>query len=354
MFEKLFAQIAINNVDNRLKMYDQLKRFFQNGINIKGAIQNWKMVYEENNDPRLYAVKEWEESINQGKTFSESIAKYVPPSEALFIYSGEKVDINNFIRSLDKLSQIIKDQKKIKAIIMQEVGMALLYIGILFVFVMVLTTNISPIFESFQEKGVTLPYFTQLYANFLEFLKNNFIFIAIGVVAFLLVLFNTCLLYTLNSFSGKKRDIFDGFFPWSIYRDINSVNFLLVLNGFLDNNVGFQQAITNIKSMATPYLRYHLDIMLENNQQGKSIGESIYTPMLRSFKSDLALYGKTSDFQKGLETLAEISMEETQKNTKKIFGVFGFTVMIFIVFFILATVSAIALFAIGLSNQNTL
>lgn len=71
---------------------------------------------------------------------------------------------------------------------------------------------------------------------------------------------------SLPRWTGRSRQFFDRIPPWSLYRDRNASGLLVILAGLIRAGLTVDDAIDRVRKSSTPYMRWHLALMLTRLQ----------------------------------------------------------------------------------------
>lgn len=72
--------------------------------------------------------------------------------------------------------------------------------------------------------------------------------------------------YTLPRWYGRTRQIADHIAPWSLYRDRNASRLLVIIAGLIRAGMKVDDALERVRKASTPYMRWHLSVMLKRMQ----------------------------------------------------------------------------------------
>lgn len=78
----------------------------------------------------------------------------------------------------------------------------------------------------------------------------------------LLVLLVAAYYYYLNRWIGRSRALADRIPPWSIYRSLQGSTLIGVLAALISAGKTVREALVSIRSMSSPYMRWHIDRMV--------------------------------------------------------------------------------------------
>jgi len=85
-------------------------------------------------------------------------------------------------------------------------------------------------------------------------------------VMIVMLLFLPAYYLTLSRWTGRFRQFFDRIPPWSLYRDRNASSLLVILAGLIRSGLTVDVALDRVRQSSTPYMRWHLSLMLRRLQ----------------------------------------------------------------------------------------
>jgi len=124
-----------------------------------------------------------------------------------------------------------------------------------------------------------------------------------------LVLMGWLTMWTRPNWSGRIRKTVDHlpFLPWGSYRENESTNFLVSLAILLQsNNHGMKEALMQMRQFASPWLSWHITLMLKRlaltpNSPAKALDTGLFSVRVMDRIED---YSERTDFNKALYMIA--------------------------------------------------
>lgn len=126
----------------------------------------------------------------------------------------------------------------------------------------------------------------------------------------------------MANFSGNMRNkVVDKVLPFSTYRQLTSSVFLNNLSLMLSNNIPLTDALAIIRLNANRWLRWHLDVMIDNMAKGIHYSKALSTGLMGVEELlNISLYAELPSFNDVLRSVSERSRERIQEYIKKLSG----------------------------------
>jgi len=246
-----------------------------------------------------------------GVSLSGALKKWASPAETMLIFSGEKG--GDAAQGLREAIFFTESKRKITETLVKSliypIVLFLALIGLYMVFsyqVLPAMIQLLPV-----EKW---PAISKKMYHVLMFVREDLGWAA-AVLAFVIVGIGS----TLTRWTGKVRSVADKFPPYSTYRVINGSGFLLALSGMMKSGTSIRDALLNMRSHATPYLRSKIDLSIENLAKGQTPGEALDTGLFDNETAvSLDIFGDSSSFSESIELIGKESVDETIKGLQKL------------------------------------
>ena len=311
MFNRFFRylQVRFTFQPRRAGFYRDLGLAIKNTDNLKRYLTDNRdhlVRYKQSAQAKLF--DEMIENLNAGGGSLEVMMNNLVPASDLLALSAIDGGRNDDERNdgLQQLSKSIKLLSSLKKIIMASVSILAVVIPVIFIAMFVVAKKLVPLYE----ESLTHEHWSTLGQSlyWLSYLATNW---AIPLIAVSLV----CAYYYSKSFanwSGKSRHFFEKRvrivrIPYLIYRDYVCSNFLVALSGLLKADVSLGRALTRLHDVATPYLRWHIELIIDNLKNNpKNLSDAFDTGLIAP---DLHLrLSNLTRTQKGIESaLIELS-----------------------------------------------
>lgn len=216
---------------------------------------NWAARSAERDETISIVYKAIEQRLRSGKTFSSALKGFIPSEEALLINSGETSN-----RLADALTAALNSQKAstemqgaVAGAMMQPIFNFLAWI----VAGICMGKMLWPeLLASFSQEF--WPQWALLIINVDLWMAKNWYILFFGLIGLPIHY------YSLSRWVGKSRQFFDKIPPWSMYRDKTASSLLVILAGLIRSGLTLDEALNRISNsqMCTPYLRWHINIMI--------------------------------------------------------------------------------------------
>lgn len=171
----------------KIFFFDQMTTLIDSEVSLIDALKIIKAQTKEKNAKKLY--NDMIHKINTGMTLAETMVLYpkiFPSIKSALIDAGEKS--GNLKVVLFKISKGMSEREdfvsKIKGAMFYPVILIFLAIGML---VIMLTFVIPKISTLYSDSGVELPILTKFIIALSDFTRNNFIFILLGLILFIVI-----------------------------------------------------------------------------------------------------------------------------------------------------------------------
>ncbi|ECJ3936189.1 type II secretion protein F [Salmonella enterica] len=128
--------------------------------------------------------------------------------------------------------------------------------------------------------------------------------------------------FMMANFSGALRNkMVDKILPFSTYRQLTSSIFLNNLSLMLSNNIPLTDALSIIRLNASRWLRWHLDVMIDNMAKGTHYSKALDSGLMGTEELlNISLYAELPSFNDVLRSVSERSRERIQEYIKKLSG----------------------------------
>jgi type II secretory pathway component PulF len=316
------------SMHQRSVMYRKLSDFARQGIPIYTTIEKFIFAYTEMSKPnpvlkmltlgyyntpsvdyRVTIMNEWQKRMADGSSFSQALDGFVPKNEIMLIQSGEaRGDLPG---GMEKALFITHSIKRINGAVIGGLSypftILLVICGMIYMFATSVIPEMAHILppENWPEGAPKLLYSISL------FVSNFGAIIAVLILVAFVVISNT-----MNIFSGRLREILDGFPPWSIHKTMQGSIFLITLSSLMSAGVSINSSLIRIRDMAPPYLSDYIDKMLQKLSIGETNGESLNVGIFRDdLAVDIKLMGQVANFE---SIIAMLGKEAVERDIEKI------------------------------------
>lgn len=127
----------------------------------------------------------------------------------------------------------------------------------------------------------------------------------------------------MANISGPLRNkILDKILPFSTYRQLTSSVFLSNLSMMLSNNIPLADALSIIRLNANRWLRWHLDVMIDNMARGIHYSKALSSGLMGIEEIlNVSLYAELPSFNEVLRSVSDRSRNHIQGYIQKLSGI---------------------------------
>lgn len=195
-----------------------------------------------------------EQRLKSGKTFSEAMKGFVPLEESLLLDAGEASG------RLPEALQAALTSQSANAEMRGAMTGAMIqpifnFLGLIISSVVLGNVLWPELMKTFSEKYWPDWALPLIQSNI--WLADNWGVLLLGPIVLPIYY------YTLPRWTGKSRRIIDHIPPWSLYRDRNASGLLVILAGLIRAGLTVDEALKRIIKSSSPYMRWHLQLMLQ-------------------------------------------------------------------------------------------
>lgn len=330
--ERALAKLSFSH-EERLVFYEQMQGFLEDGLSAYEAMGLLHTIYNEIGDVRKHIMMDGMNGIRVGKNFGESLKDWIGTNELMLLVVGERS--GDIINAIKEIQSLIATQESLKEAIRSSLGPPAFYLMIVYGFIYFLAWKVLPAFAlvSPPEKW---PDFSKYFFGAVNFFYHNTIIIVPLIIGFIWLL-----VWAMPNFTADFRKKMDKFFPFTLYRRIQSSFFLITISSLLRTGVPLTAGLKTLIPYSPPYVAQHMERMLENIHIGLADGEILSTGlMMRDTELDLKAYAKSSNFSRGIEALGRRISKTTDRNIRKTAKIVEGMITLFLAFFIISTLYA--------------
>ena len=260
------------NYKQRIALYDKIYRLCSNEINLGYneviiELRDQELKYSKRKTLIYYVYEDIASQLARGSNESESLKQYVPPVDSMMIQSFAQDDISTGFKGLIEYNERTREMNSalIKALAYPSFLFAFI-LGIVYYFSTSLIPSLTTAIPPDAELSGTSEMMIFMSNNYSSFL-TTIILSLVSIVALLA--------YLLPNYNGRFRKNLENIPPFSIYRIVNGCGFLNALSAL--SKAGFQQhqAIEEMMTTATPYLKYRLELISEQIKNSDNLGSAL-------------------------------------------------------------------------------
>ena len=314
--ELIYAKLVCRlNTNKRIAIWRKLISLLKNDFTLVNALNRIQMIESKGgtkpNEPFAICMRQWEQDLERGMSFSDVTRNWIPTEETLLLTSG---NISNLVVALENVCRIVSANKRIRDAVWGAIAYPLLLLVLVFaIIVMAGLYLVPPLAEVAGPNMVWQGWAASLIwvANFSYKYWQVFAvaFVIIGVLSW----------FSLPRWKGRLRSVFDNIVPWNIYKLKLSVGWMMSLSAMVAAGISIPDAMRMLADNANPYLRDILERTLRHIANGDNLGNALYNTGMNFPNSeligDLTIYADMNDFD---ANLTQISNEYLENSVKKI------------------------------------
>jgi type II secretory pathway component PulF len=259
--------------------------------------------------------------LGDGKSFTESLAQFIPSEEALLLDAGEAS--GRLVEALEACQKQCKASAEINGLVaaaMAQPAMSL---------VSILMTGYFSGLMLWPEmlKVVEIKHWPSWAVPLVKFeiaLANRWQVVGLFFVVAALYF------YSIPRWTGRVRSLFDHVPPWTVYRDRQAAAFLGILGGLLSSGMELDAALRRIEKHASPWLQWHIHrirarLAVAGSNPLSSLNTGLFSEQIRDLIEDAA---RNRSFDATLTHLGTDALPIIVSRVKKMAAVTGSSLLI--------------------------
>jgi len=295
----------------RLDFYRSLILLLDNHVRLNEALAELYNVYshggKKKTAPVAVVINECLQQMNDGESFSEAIAWWLPVEEAMLLQAGELA--GRLGEAFNEAEKIMMARKKIVGAIAGAVAYPLVLFSMMGFLLHMVATDLVPklakVVDPAKWQGAA-----GLLRDIASFVTNygmtTVAVFAISVLAIIL---------SLPVLRGPLRVLLDNLPPWSIYRLVHGATFLLNVGALIKSGMRLNSALNKLNEGTSPWLKERITAALDGLSEGKNFGEALidsgYNFPDKKANRFLAVISTYSGIDKAIITFGNRWLEET-------------------------------------------
>lgn len=261
------AQKTFSTAD-RLTLYEDLAFLLDNNLKVEKALLSMIGSYNGKRPPVVYCLEDILTALRQGKSVDQGLSAWVPRQEAAILSAG--VQDGNLAAALYRAITVVKGMAEMKSAVMSTLAYPSLLLGTTFAMMNMVKAYFLPRLESLAPPENWHGALWWLSA-ISEFFVYHVIVLGLMVVALI-----TFMVWSMPNLIGKVRQhVLDRLLPWSVYRDVQGVAFLLNFSALMRAEVKTEDAIEILSRYAQPWLYERLAETQRQVRQGNHLGPAL-------------------------------------------------------------------------------
>ena len=320
--ELLYAKMVFkSDTDKRMAVSRKVASLLRNNFTLMDALHRIEMIESKNgkkpDEPFAIAMREIQQNLERGMTFSEATRGWVPNEETLLLTSG---NVSSLLISLENITRVVSGINRIKRAMWSAIAYPLFLLALTIgIIIMVGLYLVPPLAEAagseiiWHGSAASLIWLSD-FAN-----KYWYIFSALLIGGFALIWIS------LPIWTGRIRTLFDKLPPWNTYKLQISVSWLMSLAAMVSAGVSVPDAMRLLADGSNRYLSDILEQTLHYIANGENLGNALAMTG-KDFPNDeiigdLIIYADMNDFDKNLDQIARDYMEDSVRRMESISNV---------------------------------
>lgn len=287
----------------RLAFYRKLQALLKNRFSLMDAMERMYQIVSKDgknkSEPFAIAMVYWMHAIQNGDAFSVALRGWAPPTELLMLSVG---DVANLEIALENTVKVVEGMQDMKRPVVSALGYPtfLMFMVILLIWA-VSKYMVPPMADAVP--GIVWKGSGGALVSLSRFVDKHPILLFSTLPVLIIII-----AATMPRWKGKIRTIFDAYPPWSIYRTMIGVGWLLSLAALVEAGTPVSKALRALRQDASPYLLYRIDRALTYINNGDNLGEALYNTHLNfpdeEVVGDLRIYAELDNFSEALNNLS--------------------------------------------------
>lgn len=304
---------------DRMTLYEDLAFLLENHQKTEDAIAGLQNTRRRKNDPVFLCLSDVRHALTRGRGLDAGLSGWVPVQETTILRAGR---IAKDLRgALLRAIEVVKGVGEMKTTALVNLTYpAMLLCGTFYMMQMVhdrflpRLAQLSPV-----EDWRGALWWLGAITNF--FVDNRYL-LGAG-----LVLFAGWVIWSLPRLTGAvRRRLLDHLFPWSLYREVQGVSFLLNLSALLRANLRTEEALDMLSRNATPWMYERLTATRRQVSRGKHLGQALadsgYAFPSREAIDRLMLLTAGSGGEDNIENFARMWLKRSIGRIKRVCQIF--------------------------------
>lgn len=258
------AQKTFTTTD-RLALYEDLAFLLDNNLKVEKALTSMIESYGKKRPPVVFCLEDMLKALRQGQSVDQGLVAWIPRQEAAILSAS--VEDGDLAAALYRAITVVQGMADMKSALISTLAYPMMLLGTTFAMMKMVTVYFLPRLESLSSRDNWSGALWWLSAVS-EFFVNNALIL--GAVLFLLTAF---IIWSLPNLTGKTRQhVLDRLLPWSVYRDVLGVGFLLNFSALMRAQVKTEDALEMLSRHAPPWLFERLTATQGQVKQGDHLG----------------------------------------------------------------------------------
>ncbi|PAU99277.1 pilus assembly protein PilR [Arsenophonus sp. ENCA] len=300
---------------DRIVFYDMLAFLLDNNKSLQQAFLDMRNVatdFGRKHHPYAVLLTDCLSALDEGQgAFEKVLLEWVPVQEATLIGSG--ILSGKLSDALRRASQIVEGKKTMVSALFGALAYPCFLLGIVVLMMHMVCNKFIPKLDRLipREKWEGA---LSLLTGISEFMVHFEWLLLFGLLAL-----TALIVWSMGNWANRK--IADHLPPWSVYRAVQGVYFLLNIAALLRVNIPVMQAVNMLGETASPWLERRINETLHYMRQGEHLGLALkssgYHFPSRECVNQMMLLTESAGAENSLERYADRWLQITISQVKK-------------------------------------
>lgn len=320
--ELWYARLVFRlNTEKRMATIRKLASLLRNDFTLMDALNRIEMIEsnggQKPNEPFAIVMRQWQQNLERGMSFSETTQGWLPDEETLLVTSG---NISNLVIALENTTRVVESASRIRRAVRNAVAYPLFLVALTFVLIIMVGLYLIPPLVEVAGGDIIWRGSARSLISMSEFMVANWYWFVIGIVVLI-----TLIGFSLDNLTGRIRAVFDKLPPWNIYKIRVSVGWLMSLSAMVAAGITIPDAMRMLADNSNKYLRDILEKTLHNIANGENLGLALLNTGSKfpnqEIIGDLMIYADMVDFDKNLTSVANDYLDGSVRKMESISNV---------------------------------
>lgn len=253
---------------DRMTLYEDLAFLLENNQKTEDAIAGLQRSRRRKNDPVLLCLNDVRHALARGRGLDVGLAGWVPSQEATILRAGRLA--KDLRGALLRAIEVVKGVGEMKTTALVNLTYPLMLLAGTFYMMQMVSEHFLPRLEQLSPSESWTGWMWWLGAITHFFVDNRY-YLGAGFAAF-----TVWVIWSLPRLTGTvRRRVLDHLFPWSLYREVQGVAFLLNLSALLRAQLRTDEALDMLSRHATPWMYERLTATRRQVARGKHLGQAL-------------------------------------------------------------------------------
>lgn len=321
------------STSERLRFYKKLASLLRNRFSLVDALDRIYAISSDGGkktgEVMAIAISTWARRLQNGESFSQALEGWAPVGERLLLSVGDTAYMD---RALENVIQVVEGTNKLTGPLIEALSYpSFLFIAAFFVIYGIGAFIVPPMVDA--APGVKWTGTAKTVVDLGDWVGSYWYVLVLIVIGFFL--FVTLTMIFVN---GRTRNFLDYAPPWSLFKIINGVSFLLALAALVKAGTPVSQALRIMRNDASRYIRIRIDATMKHINNGMNIGDALYEADYHfpddEIIGDLRIYAELDNFSESLDAIGREWLIDSERVILQKAGVLNSVAILFVSFII--------------------